>query len=366
MKPLRVAFDFTIFNYQVRGGVSKYVSRLVEELPAFNVHPKVIAPLYVNEYLPALAGKFVWGRKIAPSLRQEAIGRKLAQTLHAPLSRLAKADLIHESYYHSEETAPQGLPVVTTIHDMIFELNPGIEASEYQIRTKKDALARADAIICVSENTRRDLLFFYPQYESRTTVALLGFDQHFGRRSEDFPAHPRPYILYVGVRRDYKNFGGLVAAFASSPRLRQDFDLVLVGGGPLTSEEQDRLSRAGVAGRTHHRQANDAQLAEWYHHAAVFVYPSLYEGFGIPPLEGMAAGCPVVTMKVSSIPEVCGDAVEYAAPGDADSLRMAVEAVVYSPSRSDALRRLGQERIKLFSWAECARLTSNVYRTLLP
>jgi glycosyltransferase involved in cell wall biosynthesis len=166
------------------------------------------------------------------------------------------------------------------------------------------------------------------------------------------------------MRRDYKNWTGLIEAMGSSPSLAGEFDLVCTGDGEFRPAELALIEACGLRGRVHQRTASDEELRSLYHHAAAFAYPSLYEGFGIPPLEAMAAGCPVVALNVSSVPEVCGPAAEYGLPGDPDSLRSALERVVLSSSRSDELRAAGKERIELFSWDECARRTSEVYKAL--
>jgi glycosyltransferase involved in cell wall biosynthesis len=210
------------------------------------------------------------------------------------------------------------------------------------------------------------LLTFYPHVESRTQVIRHGFDALSGESSAAVPLHGKPYLLYVGMRwRGYKNFNGLLTAYARMNDVQERSDLVCVGGGAFSAEEQVLLNELGLAGRVHQREAGDSDLHSWYRHAQLFVYPSLYEGFGIPPLEAMAAGCPAVCMHTSSIPEVCGDAVEYAEPDRPESLQAAIRNVLFSDERAEALRIAGKERLKLFSWRECARQTSQVYNSLV-
>lgn len=233
------------------------------------------------------------------------------------------------------------------------------------IQWKTASINRAEWIICISEHARQDLIRFHPHVADRTSVVHLGFDPPTAAPEDTVRPHQRPYLLYVGMRRDYKNFTGLVEAFAASSRLPHDFDVVCVGDEPFRPSECDALASAGVAGNFLQVEADDAALQKWYSHACLFVYPSLYEGFGIPPLEAMAAGCPVVATRVSSVPEVCGDAAEYAYPEDSDSLRAALEHVAYSEERAQALRALGHQRHKQFSWDKCARETTAIYKSLL-
>jgi glycosyltransferase involved in cell wall biosynthesis len=355
-KPIRVAFDHRIFLYQKHGGVSRYLVRLAEHLGGFGVHARIFPSLHVNEHLRDLPRMQVWGIQVKQSYNQERFGRRLGEALFGPLARLDRAQIVHETYFSPVAIAPPGRPVVLTIYDMIYERYPGFKDAEQLIENKRAAIARADRIVCISESTRRDLLAFYPEVEDRTSVTLLGFDPDFSTDQSPEAPHGRPYILYVGMRwRGYKNFAALIEAFGGSPALRRDFDLICIGGGDFSDEERGLMERAGVADRVLRREAGDSELRRWYRHAQLFAYPSLYEGFGIPPLEAMAADCPVV----------CVSAAEYAEPGDTASLRDALERVALSSGRADELRKAGRERIQRFSWRECARQTALVYRNAL-
>ena len=360
--PVRVLFDHRIFVEQSYGGVSHYFAALAGQLPALGVVPRICAPLHVNAYLKRLPARMVWGKSVPRSGAAMAIGRRLGKLFDPIAARLHKAQVVHETYYGSAPSAPAGVPTVLTVYDMIHELFPDTPGSERVIAWKKAAIARADWIFCISESTRRDLLAHYPDAADRSSVTLLGFEP--AKAAADLPPADRPYILYVGQRPGYKNFSGLLDAFASSPLLRRDFDLVCAGAGAFTPAERSAIAAAGVAHQIRQLDADDRRLQALYRGAAVFVYPSLYEGFGIPPLEAMAADCPVVTMRCSSIPEVCGKAAEYCTPGDVGSLRDAIEAVVASPSRGAALRTAGRARLAQFSWRRCAAETAVIYRSL--
>ena len=176
----------------------------------------------------------------------------------------------------------------------------------------------------------------------------------------------RPYLLYVGSRGGYKNFEALILAFASSSYLRSDFSVMCFGGGAFIPDEL-ALFRQLQLSDAHVRQisGNDEMLASMYKNAAAFVYPSLYEGFGIPPLEAMSLGCPVICGNTSSIPEVVGDAGEYFDPNDTESMRVAIETVLQSTGWSQELVAKGHARRLLFSWQRCASETLDVYRSIL-
>jgi glycosyltransferase involved in cell wall biosynthesis len=356
---LRVLFDHQIAISQSYGGISKYLGEMAAALPAQDVNPTFFAPLHINRQIAALPRNHVWGWRmdIPPSGRKWASA--LAHALFPVAVKLARPDVIHETYYAPRRLSRAKIPIVLTVHDMIHEIFPEQFVNDPATGFKRAAINRADHIICVSQNTKRDLVDRYPHVAHRTTVIPLGFSP---LPQAHFKVPERPYILYVGHRSGYKNFASLVNAYAQSTVLRSNFDLVCAGAS-FSADESSIIEHLGLSDKQVMAvSADDASLNALYANAAVFVYPSLYEGFGIPPLEAMSAGCPVVTIAVSSIPEVCGDAVEYASDGSPDSLAHAIEGLLKSPSRCDALRRAGRERLKLFSWKRCAAETAAVYR----
>ncbi|MDP9052031.1 MAG: glycosyltransferase family 4 protein, partial [Acidobacteriota bacterium] len=176
----------------------------------------------------------------------------------------------------------------------------------------------------------------------------------------------RPFLLYVGSRLTYKNFERLLEAFAASPLLKNDFDLVCFGGGAFTSKEISLFQQLGLSDECCCQvSGDDATLAALYGSARAFVYPSLYEGFGIPPLEAMSFNCPVVCSGLSSIPEVVGNAAEMFDPYDPESIQKAIERVATDEVLRETLVSRGRERVKQFSWERCAKETLDVYSRVL-
>lgn len=359
VEPLTVLFDHRIFIEQEHGGISRYFAAMINELPEFGIRPRVFSPLHVNAYLSDLPAPLRTGYRLKRDTRLRFAARRINQLLTPLAARAAGAKLVHETYFGYARSAPAGVPTVLTVYDMIVERYGA--ANDPVAARKRAAIERADWVACISESTRRDMLALYPDAERKSSVTLLGFDAP----PADFGPPPieRPYLLHVGGRHGYKNFGGLLEAYAGSARLMAEFDIV-AAGVPFLADERARIADLGLRERVHQCRASDAQLQSCYRHAAAFVYPSLYEGFGIPPLEAMAVGCPVVTMRNSSIPEVCGAAAEYAASETAGALRAAIEAVVFSPSRREALRLAGEANLARFSWARCAEQTAAIYRAL--
>jgi glycosyltransferase involved in cell wall biosynthesis len=173
-----------------------------------------------------------------------------------------------------------------------------------------------------------------------------------------------PFILYVGQRGGYKNFRVLLEAFCGSALLKARFHLVAFGGGPFSADERRELEARAVGDRVHQVGGDDGLLRAYYSAASVFVYPSRYEGFGIPPLEAMASGCPVVCSDAGSILEVVGDAGAHFEPDDHTRLRALLERVTEDGDYASQMRADGFKRAKQFSWAKCAEQTLRAYRAL--
>ena len=158
----------------------------------------------------------------------------------------------------------------------------------------------------------------------------------------------------------------MLRAIALSSRLSGDFDVVAFGGGAFSPHEQAQIRELGFReGQVRQQAGDDQALARLYRSAAAFIYPSTYEGFGLPPLEAMTLGCPVICSDRSSIPEVVGDAGEYFNPDHPESIARAIEAVVYSSARTTALMAAGRQRAALFTWRRCAQGHLDVYRSLV-
>lgn len=364
---MKVMFDHQIFGVQRYGGFTKYFVSLARALRALpGMQAQIVAPAHVNAYL----GPGDAGHPLTFRLEHPRRGLKYRPKAVAPLFRLAarwgRPDVIHETHYIlSGEQLPRGVPVMATCHDMIIERqHDGSAASADAIRHKRQALERAGGIICISENTRQELLQHYPQLQERVSVVHHGVDavQPPQRVAAELPER---YLLFVGVRGGYKNFAALLQAFGASARLREHVHLVCFGGGAFSAEERHQAQQAGVpASRLLQLSGGDGLLAYAYRHAAALVYPSLHEGFGMPLTEAMIQGCPVLCSRASCFPEICQEAAEYFDPLSVDAMRESMERVLDDPARCDELRRLGRQRVTAFTWQRCAAATAVAYTRL--
>jgi glycosyltransferase involved in cell wall biosynthesis len=258
--------------------------------------------------------------------------------------------------------------IVITHYDCIYERFPGFRFTDRVLQAKRRLFPRADKIICISESCRQDLVNFYGVEPERTVVIHLGFTRlpRSSSGAVTLARHVRrDFVLYVGSRPHYKNFDGLLEAFASAG-LQRHFDLLVLGGGPLSETHQARVRQLGFADAFVALPiVTDDVMAEAYSAARLFVYPSLWEGFGLPPLEAMFLRCPVAASNVSAIPEVCRNAPFYFDPTDVDSIAQALSrGVSDTDARQQAIER-GIQVSSQYSWETCAAQTLKVYRECL-
>src|SRR6266568_114348 len=172
----------------------------------------------------------------------------------------------------------------------------------------------------------------------------------------------RPFLLYVGSRASYKNFPALLRGFAAAG-LKSEFDIVVVGGGGTTDVERALIRETDLVGRVQFvTHASDALLSQLYTRARLLVYPSLYEGFGFPPLEAMSFGCPVIAARNSCLPEICGNAVFYFEADNQESFVSSLRVACFDESRRAAKIRNGMSLIPLYSWEKCVANTLAIYK----
>ncbi|MEM8947574.1 MAG: glycosyltransferase family 1 protein [Planctomycetota bacterium] len=366
---MNVLYDHQAFVRQRHGGVSRYFAELVRQLGGYtDTEVLIVAPLHINLHIHDLDGARVSGRFVG--FAPPGISRVLDMIdrgLHDWHTRHYPPDIIHETYYSHRPVARKSHSrTVLTVYDMIHERFPQFFVNAGSMASRKQAaLERADHIICISETTRQDLLELCDLDVDSVTTVHLGISVP-GTPMRCTSPIDRPFLLYVGGRGGYKNFARLLVAYGACTALNSEFRLVCFGGRSPSSSELNVLKSAGLSTDSLiWMNGDDAQLAALYRHASALVYPSLYEGFGMPTLEAMAHDCPVVCSRGGSIPEVVGEAGEFFDADDAEAMAAAIEGVVHSPSRAAELREAGRRRLKGFSWQRCADATLDVYKSLI-
>lgn len=366
---MRIAYDYQAFALQSYGGISRYFFHLAKNLADFNQVLRIFAPIYRNQYLSEAPGNFVDGRfmKNFP-FKSYPLVKSLDFFWSRDRISQWQPSLLHETYYSNLSLAPKKCPTVITVYDMNHE----IFHEQYSVfnrtsRNKRIAINRADHVICISENTKRDLMSIFDTDERKISVIHLGFDSAQKNLPDDLtPICKKPFLLFVGHRPGYKNFSSFLKAVANSKRLIKDFDLIAFGGGKFTMHELELIKSLGYAdNQVRQISGSDSYLNQGYQQATAFVHPSVYEGFGIPPLEAMAQKCPVISSNSSSMPEVIGRAAEFFSPTNLEEMQFAIENVVYSKERTQELIINGLSRIQDFSWQKCAKETLSVYNSIL-
>ncbi len=362
---MRIAIDHQVTSLQDAGGVSRYHYELVRHLGG---RPQVVIDLLLggnSSQLPfqQLRGDGVrvtsWRSQLKPGYARYALNALLTSAI-GPLR--GTYDIYHPTY-HRWEKGIRCRGLVATHHDSTQERFPALFRNAAAIRARKELLYQhADVIICVSEAARQDLLELYGVAKSRTRVIHHGITPMEADTEARPPIH-RPYLLYVGSRTAYKNFSALLQAYAALGS--RDLRLIVAGGGPWQPDERSSIMQHGLERQVELMpRVTDGELALLYRDAELFVYPSLYEGFGLPPLEAMSAGCPVLVSGTSSLPEVCGDAAFYFDPQSAGSLESELKNLL----EDDGLRRsrvgAGEAWARRYTWETAANATLRVYQEL--
>jgi len=298
--------------------------------------------------------------------------------------RRLDAPLLHLTSHHLARYGPciQG-PYIVTVHDLMRHRDwtergtrpplihePNLRDSLY-LRLDAAGLRMAAALIAVSEHTRRELIGLLGLPPERVTVIPEGVDRR-AFRPVSRRLMERPYVLYVGSEQPRKNLGTLFRAFVRLRELWPGLRLVKVGapGGPEAPFRQTTLDEARLTGVLRHivfpDRVSHEELVAWYSGALCLVQPSRHEGFGLPPLEAMACGCPVVTSSAGALPEVVGDAgIVYGEPDDVDALTRELARLISSAAERRELARAGLERAAQMTWERTARLTRAVWRGVL-
>ncbi|MEY0832282.1 glycosyltransferase family 4 protein [Providencia alcalifaciens] len=262
--------------------------------------------------------------------------------------------IFHSSYYRLPYN--RKLKVITTVHDFTYEKYVSGPAKWVHTWQKNRAIKNSDLVICVSQNTANDLMQYCPIDSSKIRVIHNGVSSSYFSIPELQTSNSNN-VIFVGARNGYKNFGYAIKSIAHIPHL----NLHIVGGGILNKNEKQLLDKYLPNRYKWLGRLSDQELNIAYNSAYALLYPSSYEGFGIPILEAMRAGCPVIAVNISSIPEVAGDAAILVNSPSIDSF---VEALKNIPLLREELILKGFNQVNKFSWERCFEETLSVYNEL--
>lgn len=364
---MRILYDYQIFSLQRWGGISRYFCELITHLlKTEGISVDLFMGWHINGYgldeVSSLCENF-FGRRRPIVPRTTRVALVVNEALFRHFSNAFKSDIVHHTYYFHPSRRPAGQRVIT-IHDMIPERFPEhFRADSRLLACKRRAANNSDGIICVSKTTQRDLVDIYGIPPERTTVIYHASSlRDVGVTTKTVPF---PYLLYVGQRSGYKNFNSLVYAFAADKDVRDTCKVICFGGGAFSRSERTLMSRLGVSERFVQCGGSDPTLVSLYRNAIALVYPSEYEGFGLPLVEAMQFECPIVCSNAGSIPEVVGDAGLLFSPGDREQLALSLRAIIGDGDLRNRLAQRARIRTGLFSWSESARKTMDYYASLV-
>jgi glycosyltransferase involved in cell wall biosynthesis len=305
---MRILYDGQIYRVQASGGINRYFANIISGLPeTMEPHLTTCCIREVNypshPRLQTHAFNLFYPKRVSYRVANHYFRNVLARN---------HFDVIHPTYYSlltRQSMHKLRSPVVLTVWDMINEIFPDqLDPTGHMAQEKREAIEAAQAVLCISQHTKQDLIRFHPSIEDRITVTHLAADIDVTLSFGEEAVPQQQYFLYVGSRMTYKNFDRLLHAFAHVASVQKEAMLCVVGT-PWDAREEKLLEELSLAGKVHHAGlVSDTHLAKLYRCSTAFVYPSLYEGFGIPPLEAMACHTPVVAANASSIPEVVGEA----------------------------------------------------------
>lgn len=370
---MKIILDPQVFNMQTYGGISRYYTEIFSRLKK-NKKLSITLPIdSSNNVYIVNSGLLLKEKKLIASLIKalnalgvstRSLNRKMNETkTKAPLKN-NNFDLFIPTYYNPYflEVIDEK-PFVLTVYDMIHELMPQYFVGDPWNVTvnKKILIEKATKIIAVSKNTKKDIIKFYPHIdESKIEVIYHGNSIQINQNAVvDLPDN---YILFVGSRDNYKNFYFLVESIKDLLVNDNTLNLICAGGGKFKKEEIEFIKNIGLQEQIEQRCFEEEQLGLFYKNAKCFVFPSMYEGFGIPVLESMACGCPIVLSNTSSFPEVAGNAGIYFEVNNQKDLKSKIEKVLDDKNYRDSYIRKGFEQVKQFDWDVASSQCLELYK----
>ncbi|MBI3733361.1 MAG: glycosyltransferase family 4 protein [Chloroflexi bacterium] len=355
-------------------GIHRYIYHLLTELPGAAPHHRYVA--FLNERQMVSAHPTLQTRYTRWPARRP-LGRIIWEQTALPLATFTeRLSLLHALAFVRPVIA--ACPVVITIYDLSFERMPErfpLFQRLYLRSLTRYSARRAARLITISESTKNDVVQFCGVPPDKVVVTYCGVDEPYRplstgeverfRAEKGLPAH---FILYLGTLEPRKNVANLVRAYAALPRNGPERPKLVIAGGKgwgyddvFAAVEQTGVQSDVIwAG-----YVPQSELPLWYNSADLFVFPSWFEGFGLPVLEAMACGVPAITSNVSSLPEVAGDAALTVPPADTRALSEAMERALYDLPLRAQMRERGLRQAQSFSWKRTARQTADVYQQVL-
>ncbi len=393
---MKILYDYQIFEWQKVGGISRYFYELMAYFTKDDSVNVVLPLLYSNnEYLknsllfpakalpnPVRIGDYHSLSSKANYLKEKVLHKIKGKYANGSLEfietiknkalnieEIKKGDFdIFHPTSHDHYFLPyiNDKPFIYTVYDIITTV-----FSEFFLYEKLDVnqqlLDKAKKVIAISESTKKDIVNVFNIDETKIEVVYLAssLDENLSNVSLEFKENlPETYLLFVGFRERHKNFMFFIQMF-SFLKIKEIDLHVICTGFPFSDSERFLFNKLGIQNKVHFIYANDQELAFLYKHALAFVFPSMYEGFGLPVLEAFSCGCPVIVSNSTSLSEIGGDAAVYFEPKDPKSMLDALKSVINSASLRDEKVTKGYIQLKKFSWEKTAIKTKEIYKQAL-
>tara|TARA_B100001540_G_C15815291_1_gene646891 strand:+ start:1928 stop:3016 length:1089 start_codon:yes stop_codon:yes gene_type:complete len=361
---MKILFDYQIFNLQKFGGISKYYYNLSLNLAKKNINSEIYSPIFKNFY-----GKDLMEKKLLKGKYIENYPRltsKLIDKINLYLSNIYlkkyNPDIFHITYFNNKYKKFSNVKNIITVYDLIHEKYSDYYKKDFH--SKINSLNNADHIICISENTKKDLLDYYNIENDKVTTIHLGVDQE--NHNINKIRRDKKFILYVGDRNKYKNFKNFILAYSKSEVLKNNFDVLCFGGNKFNKNEIKSFEELKIPRNSIFQVSGDDKTLKSYYLAAEFlIIPSLYEGFGLPLLEAMSLNCPVLCSKNSSLLEIGGDAAIFFDPQDYEDIKNTMEKFINNTTDRNEIIQKGILNSQKYTWENCANKTLKVYKEVI-
>lgn len=372
---MRVLCDYQILVRQSTGGVSRYHYELLKNINILknDVLMETLCLFSRNYYFRKYFGRDPYNYSNKKVRNIVLILNDLCTFFKVLFIGLfgKRYDIVHVTWYKPfyikilKRIMLNNKPkVVMTVHDLIHEMlsekDPIMKRGAYD---REKMLKISDEVIAISNNTKKDLLYYYPWVDERKiSVVYHGFPEE--TLGESKPKNmPNDFVFFVGQRSSYKNFSTFIRAMGILHKKIKKLYIVCAGGGAFTEKEQKIIKEAGLVGLVSQKFMTDEELVYCYRHARCFVFPSLYEGFGMPILEAFYYDCPVVLSNASCFPEIAGDAGIYFDGMNVDDIAEKIEMVYkMNDVERTILIKKGHDRLHNFSWNKAAKETVAIYK----
>ena len=364
---MKVLFDYPAFVMQPFGGVSRVIYETARHgMLREKTECSVWAGLHQNYAIESLSNEFpgsVHGKRIVEKFAKQRLLMPLNSQLFTGYASRYQPDICHYSFFMTPRV-PARTKTVITVHDLINELFPQhYSKHDKQAEYRRRALQKVDGVVCVSEHTKNDFLKLYDFDDEKVIVAYNG-----NSLSQIKPIPPRlkdPYFLYVGSRNGWrKNFDILCRSF-SAGGFPMHYKLVCFGDKPFSEAEKSRFQQLKIEDRILSFSGNDEELAGYYSNALALVYPSRYEGFGLPPIEAMGFGCPVIASDAPPMPEIIQNNGLFFDPESCDTLTSCMKKITKNSEENNELRLGGMKRAAVFNWYKSCEKVFTFYEKLI-